>query len=102
MFVFYFSYELNFHDFFYCLAFAKGMPKFDLRTRMFIAPVRSNYRSYFKPECQPAKNANTDEKRPPSSYNRGSDESPEEETEYYNKARQQPRPYKQSKSTTFS
>jgi hypothetical protein len=78
---------------FYNIAFVRGMPKFNPRTRLFMAPVRSSYQSHFKPECQPKQDANKDDKRPSSSNNQNLDESPEEENDYYNKARQQQRPY---------
>lgn len=74
------------------------MPRFNPRTRIFMTPVRSKFRSYFKPECQPKDDAKMGDQRPPFPYDPNLDQSPEEENEYYNK----PRPYYPSKHLTFS
>jgi hypothetical protein len=64
-----------------------------------MASVRSNYQKYFRPECENENDAKKGDKQA-SLHDDDSNEFFEEENDNYNKARQQPRPYYQSKHTT--
>ena len=102
MFVFYYSHRLLLYKcFLHYIDLAQGLPIFNARRRIFAAAIRSNFQSYFQPECGDVDDANSNHKQPPP-YNDNLNKFSEEEKDYYKKPIQQSqRRYYPSKHTTY-
>jgi hypothetical protein len=72
------------------------MSRFDPRMNNYVNGIKTNYRSQFQADCQNDYDKETDNDYPPS-YNRDSNESPEDMEDYNNKPARRTRPSYPSK-----